>query len=259
MTFFAGAQLSETAGVTKSAYLVIGVASSVLAASGGLQVNRRMRSREEIRFEAALAAVADHMGMLATQPDEAAALLGVIDDRLTTVVAKHAGPDARCAFYALESQGRYLKKEAMSGVPDDAPPGFGDGDKDGRALLHAIHQGDIVVVPDNRNANGNLSISLGGDYQTAVVAPVFAGDQPQGVLIIDAPKAGDLAKVRESFVRVFARLIGTSHAVGHHPATGPTAGPALGAQPGGGRPGAEASPAQRRQAEGDGVQRLGDS
>jgi putative methionine-R-sulfoxide reductase with GAF domain len=76
---------------------------------------------------------------------------------------------------------------------------------------------EIVYVKDTMNTDGNLSFNLGDSYRSAIVAPVYAGNQPQGLLVIDAPEAKKLTKkhVRESYVRAVTHLLGTAHAMGN--------------------------------------------
>ncbi|MCX4673580.1 hypothetical protein OG453_44300 [Streptomyces sp. NBC_01381] len=75
---------------------------------------------------------------------------------------------------------------------------------------------EIVYTKDTLNADGNLNISLGDSYRSAIAAPVYAGNEPQGILLIDAPEAKQLTKkhVRESYIRAITHLLGTAHAMG---------------------------------------------
>ncbi|MFV8128875.1 hypothetical protein [Streptomyces syringium] len=192
------------------------VGLALLSAMVAPYIAERLRKRnlriEGIKSEAAISAVVDHMGTLVgADPSDVPKILGQIHDRLITHLANSASSKARSAFYSLG--GGRLRREVVHGSAN--PPEYFDS-KNEQALLNVLNQGEIVYIPDNRHTNGTLKFSLGDDYQAAVVAPVRAGNQPQGVLIIDAPKAGALSqeKVRKSYVLVLTGMLGTSHALG---------------------------------------------
>ncbi|MCA6095018.1 GAF domain-containing protein [Streptomyces sp. SCA3-4] len=210
LTVLCTTQIGGKEGAGKILLIVSAVISAMLAPLLSMVAQRRYRQVEGIKFEAAMSAVIDHMGTLTSGPDDARAILRQIHDRLVTTLAKDASPRARAAFYSLDEAGA-LKREVVYG--NATPPERFD-TKTEEDLLHAIRRGTVVYIPDNRNTNGNLQINLGNDYQSAIVAPACAGSEPQGVLIIDAPKAGELSKVRESYVLVIAHMVGTATRLG---------------------------------------------
>ncbi|MEV5240543.1 GAF domain-containing protein [Streptomyces cinnamoneus] len=214
LTVLCTTQIGGKEGAGKILLIVSAVVSAMLAPLFSLVAQRRYRQVEGIKFEAAMSAVIDHMGTLTSGPDDSLAILRQIHDRLITTLAKDVSSRARAAFYSLDEEGR-LKREVVYGGAN--PPERFD-EKDEQALLNAIMQGEPVYIDDNRDTKGNLKINLGDDYQSALVAPAYAGSVAQGVLIIDAPKAKELSKVRKSYVLVFAHMIGTATALGRRAA-----------------------------------------
>ena len=85
-------------------------------------------------------------------------------------------------------------------------------DGSGSDLLYIMNRKNVISIPDTRKTNGNPSFNLGDDYRTAIVAPVYAGEEAKGVLILDAPKVDDLAEVHESLVRMFANILAVTQA-----------------------------------------------
>ncbi|MEV6544464.1 GAF domain-containing protein [Streptomyces sp. NPDC051665] len=197
----------------KTSLIVFGALSAIAAPLLALMTAKRERRNAVIKNEAVISAVADEMGMLATRPDEKASRLARIQDRLTTCAAQHAGPEARAAFFA--AQGRRRLRLDTYYNRDTPPRQLVKKEED--ALLNAMNGKEIVYVKDTMNADGNLSFNLGDSYRSAIVAPVYAGNEPQGILVIDAPKAKKLTKkhVRESYVRALTHLLGTAHAMGN--------------------------------------------
>jgi hypothetical protein len=212
LTFFCASQIPGHKGFAKTLFILLGIASAVLAPLLTKLASRRERRNAAIKIEAVISAVADELGSLAMNQGDTTRELGVIENKLVTCAAEHGGTKAGAAFYALED-GCRLVREAKH-LRDNAPRQFDARDLDN--LLNAIKNEDIVYVKDGKRSDGNLSISLANGNRSAIVAPVYAGTVPQGVLIIDAPDAGKLTKkqVRESYVRAVARLLGTAHAMG---------------------------------------------
>lgn len=219
LTFFFGTQIPRTTGALRFTYIASGILSACLAPVLTRLAQRRDRRNAIIEIEAVISAVADEMGMLATRPAETAKRLTKIQERLITCAAQHANPKARSVFYALTADGKHLEL-AESHKVENAPDRFEKRYEDD--LLHAINGKDIVYIRDNRHTEGNLRIDLGNKCRSAIVAPVYAGNEPQGVLVIDAPNPDQLTKkhVRESYVRAVARLLGTAHAMGNGAAGG---------------------------------------
>jgi hypothetical protein len=213
LTFLCGTQISSSKGVTKIGYITLGGFSAIMAPWIARVTQNRERRNAVIKNEAVISAVADGMGTLATNPAEKASTLATIQARLTTCAAQHAGPKARAAFFALQSR-RRLRLVAYHNR-DTAPRPLEKREEE--RLLNAMNGKDFVYVKDAMNADGNLSINLGDSYRSAIAAPVYAGNEPQGILVIDAPEAKRLTKkhVRESYIRAVTHLLGTAHAMGN--------------------------------------------
>ncbi|MFF7688377.1 hypothetical protein ACFZB6_19765 [Streptomyces syringium] len=204
---------NESSGSGKFAFFVAAVVAAVIAPFLSSLLRKRYRRIEGIKFEAAMSAIVDHMGTLVgAKPAQVPRILGQIHDRLITVVANGASPKARSAFYSLGGDGCF----DLEVVHGQATPPERFDRKTEKALINVLNQGQIVYIHDNRNTNGNLKINLGDDHLSAIVAPVCAGSEPQGVLIIDAPKVGDLpeGKVRKPYLMVITGMLGTAHALG---------------------------------------------
>ncbi|MFF5130919.1 hypothetical protein ACFY41_28850 [Streptomyces syringium] len=211
LTIGFGAWANASAGSAKICLFVAAALSAMSAPFLSSLLRKRYRRIAGIKFEAAMSAIVDHMGTLVgATPTQVLKISGQIHDRLITVVANGASPKARSAFYGLESE--HFRLEVTHG---QATPPVQFDTRTEQALLNVLNQGQIIYIHDNRHTNGNLKINLGDDYQSAIVAPVCAGSEPQGVLIIDAPKAGDLpeAKVRKPYVLVITGMLGTAHAL----------------------------------------------
>jgi hypothetical protein len=180
------------------------------------------------------------MGTLVTRPENREATLTTIRNRLTDCAAQHAGPKARAGFFALRNR-RQLR--LVSYCNRDTAPAPLDR-RDEERLINAMNGKEIVYVRDTLNADGNLDISLGDSYRSAIAAPVYAGNEPQGILLIDAPEPKNLTKkhVRASYIRAITHLLGTAHAMGDTDGTGR----ALPRQPGRGQNG-KPSPAQGKE------------
>ncbi|MBT2391452.1 hypothetical protein J7E87_18920 [Streptomyces sp. ISL-1] len=230
-TFAVGSLASQMHGLMRIFFIVIGVLLSSAMAYLAVRAKRTSVNAQMLEFGEKLCAIMEHLARLAGRPDNPSELKAQIRDRATTLLATHMRPDARCAFYALESQGRRLQRRGKHGGMNQAPEFFTDADGEGRDLLHAVTRGTIISIPDMRKTNGNLRMNLGDDYRSAIIAPVYAGDIAQGVLIVDAPDVDDLADVHESFVRLFACLLGVTQATAADPSNGSTLGEQRGSTP----------------------------
>ncbi|MEU5538931.1 GAF domain-containing protein [Streptomyces sp. NPDC020362] len=215
LTFLCGTQISTATGWTKVGYISLGSLSAAAAPFFARIGQKRERRNEVIKNEAIISAVADEMGSLATvtRAEDKTSGLARIQERLTACAAQHASRKARAAFFALEG-GQHLRLATYSNR--DTPPRQPEGRQE-EVLLNAMNGKEIVYVKDTMNADGNLSFNLGDSYRSAIVAPVYAGNEPQGILVIDAPEANRLTKkhVRESYVRALTHLLGTAHAMGN--------------------------------------------
>ncbi|MFI6009782.1 GAF domain-containing protein [Streptomyces sp. NPDC051243] len=213
LTFLCGTQVPSSKGAIKVGYITLGVMSAIAAPWFARISRKRERRNAVIKNEAVISAVADEMGSLVTRPEERTGRLARIQDRLTTCAAQHAGSKARAAFFTVETRRRL--RLATYHNRDTPPRQLERMQEEG--LVNAMNGKEIVYVKDTMNTDGNLSFNLGDSYRSAIIAPVYAGNEPQGVLVIDAPEAKRLTKkhVRESYVRALTHLLGTAHAMGN--------------------------------------------
>ncbi|MEU4685480.1 hypothetical protein [Streptomyces xinghaiensis] len=213
LTFFCGTQVPASRGGARVGFIVCGALFAIASPWIARISKKHERRNYVIKNEAVISAVADEMGSLATRPDEKAGRLARIQDRLTACAAQHAGSKARAAFFAVKAE---KELDLATYHNRDTPPRQLE-KKQEENLVNAMNGKDIVYVKDTMNTDGNLSFSLGDSYRSAIVAPVYAGNEPQGVLVIDAPQPKRLTKkhVRESYVRAITHLLGTAHAMGN--------------------------------------------
>ncbi|WP_353946370.1 hypothetical protein ABII15_35405 [Streptomyces sp. HUAS MG91] len=212
LTYFCGSQLARAEGMVRWCFIGLGALFAIMAPLLSWFSQKRERRNAVIKNEAVISAVADQMGTLVTKPDNREATLTTIRNRLTDCAAQHAGPKARAGFFALRNR-RQLRLVAYCNR--DTEPSQLDR-RDEERLLNAMNGKEIVYVKDTLNADGNLDISLGDSYRSAIAAPVYAGNEPQGILLIDAPEPKQLTKkhVRASYIRAITHLLGTAHAMG---------------------------------------------
>ncbi|WAZ26463.1 hypothetical protein STRCI_008043 [Streptomyces cinnabarinus] len=223
VTFLCGTQAARTHGAARITFIVIGVLSTVVTPFVAHRAQKRDRTATVVEIEAASAAVADHLGLMVTVPGERTKYCAKIESKLVQRLADHAAPkQARCSYYALTPSGQLELAEATFNA---APRSF-----DPSVERQLLNLDRIRYVPDNQD-DDDVKVSLGGGHRSVVVAPVCAGSQPQGVLVIDAPRKGSLNKatVRESYVRAVASLLGTAGAMKAEP----TVPPVIPGQPGG--------------------------
>ncbi|MGW0648469.1 GAF domain-containing protein [Streptomyces umbrinus] len=215
LTFAIGSVASQVNGMARISYILAGVATSSAATYLALRIKRKSNSAQLVEFGEKLCAIMEHLAWLAENPEEADERKGRIRDKAVTLLATHVGPDARCAFYALEESGECFHRRGSSGNMQAAEV-YAVGQPHGDELLYITRRKKVISIQDNRRANGNPTFNLGDDYRTAIVAPVFAGDEAKGVLILDAPKVDDLSDVHESLVRMFANILAVTQAAGGH-------------------------------------------
>ena len=215
ITFIVGSVASQVNGTARLIYISIGASTATLAAYFALRIKRKSNSAQLGEFGESLCAIMEHLAWLAENPDDAAERRARIRDKAVTLLATHVSPTARCAFYALESQsqsqGNCFHRRGSSGNMK-ALETYPVADGSGSDLLYIMNRKNVISIPDTRKTNGNPSFNLGDDYRTAIVAPVYAGEEAKGVLILDAPKVDDLAEVHESLVRMFANILAVTQA-----------------------------------------------
>lgn len=207
VTFLCGTQVARAHGAARIAFIVIGVLSTVITPFLTRRAQKRDRTTTVVEIEAAIAAVADHLGLMVTVPGERTTYCAKIESKLVQRLADHAAPkEARCCYYTRTASGQLeLAETTFNAAPHSFDPSVE------KQLLNLDR---IRYVPDNRD-DDDMKVSLGGGHRSVVVAPVCAGSQPQGVLVIDAADTGSLNKatVRESYVRAVAGLLGTAGAM----------------------------------------------
>ncbi|GHG72502.1 hypothetical protein [Streptomyces griseocarneus] len=181
----------------------------------GFWLHKKSRIQERARREALLAPIIDYIGESITKPGDAQAKVGQIHERLAPLLAESLGDGARCSFYSYDQENERLKREVVSGGPNGTPVEFANGSDEFRNLRHAMGQKVPVYTKDIQDPDANLNFTLGSGYKSIIAHGAWAGDELQGVLIIDAPNPGDLsrAKVPETYVWVFASLFGVSNAL----------------------------------------------
>ncbi|MGW5736339.1 MULTISPECIES: GAF domain-containing protein [Streptomyces] len=212
LTFFCGSQLASSHGAMRWLFIALGVLFAIMAPWTTRLTQTRDRRNAVIKNEAVISAVANQMGTLATEPENREATLATIHNRLTDCAAQHAGSKARAGFFALRNK---KQLRLVSHYNRDTKPSQLDR-RDEERLVNAMNGKEIVYTKDTLNADGNLNVSLGDSYRSAIAAPVYAGNEAQGVLLIDAPDPSRLTKkhVRESYIRAITHLLGTAHAMG---------------------------------------------
>lgn len=214
-TFAIGSFAGPMSGTQKVLFVLVGAVLSCATAAIALYLKRLSNRSQAIQFGENLCAIVEHLGRLAGKPDDARDLQGQTRTRALSLLARYVHPDARCAFYSLDG-GNRLQRRGTQGQVNNSRDVYTatDADGSGRDLLHAVARNKVISIPDTRKPNGQLNVSLGDGYRTAIVAPVYSGEQPHGVLIMDAPKVGDLDDVPEAFVRLFSCILGVTQAAG---------------------------------------------
>ncbi|MFE1927503.1 GAF domain-containing protein [Streptomyces asoensis] len=230
-TFFVGSTASQMSGTARLVFVLAGTLLSCGAAATALYVKKISNDALMVKFGESLCAIMEHLGKLAKRRDDSDDLRVQVRTGALSMLAKYVHPKARCAFYSLENSGKRLQKRGSHGTMNSAPDMFTDGDAHGRDLLLAVQRNQVIGIPDTKKSNGNLNVTLGDNFYSVIIAPVYAGDAARGVLIVDAPDAGDLDHVHESFVRLFAHLLGIAQASGGDPANGGALGGQRGTSP----------------------------
>ncbi|MEU1373167.1 hypothetical protein ABZ442_05820 [Streptomyces triculaminicus] len=177
--------------------------------------HKKSRLQERTRREALLAPIIDYIGESITKPSEAPAKAAQIHERLAPLLAESLGGGARCAFYSYDAKNERFIKEVASGGPNGTPDEIGIRSEKFSRLRHVMEQKVPVYTKDILDPDAQLNFTLGGGYRSILAQGAWAGEEVQGVLIVDAPNPGDLtrAKVPETYVWVFASLFGASNAL----------------------------------------------
>ncbi|MFF4014422.1 GAF domain-containing protein [Streptomyces sp. NPDC001843] len=209
--FAAGSVVNYVAGVVQITFIAAGAACSSLAAYVALRSKARLADAEIAAFSENLCAIVENLVRLAHEPNGTNELRIQTVDWITTLVATKAGPGTRCAYYALEEDGRRLRRRGQYGDVSQAPDEYTADEADGRDLLWALGRKTAVRIDDTFSTSGYPTINLGDGYRSSIVAPVYVGDRPVGVLILDAPRVDAFAETGEGFVRLFSLLLAAVH------------------------------------------------
>lgn len=208
VSFVVGSVISHVAGAVQAAFIAVGAACSSLAAYLTLRSKAALADAEILALSENLCAVVENVARFAHETAPAGELRVQTVDSITALMATTVGRSARCAFYALEAEGRRLHRRGQYGDVSQAPEVYTADDQDGRDLLWALGRRTTMKIVDTRATWGYPAINLGDDYRSSILAPVRAGARPVGVLIVDAPPAGAFSDVDESIVRLFSLLLG---------------------------------------------------
>jgi hypothetical protein len=202
------------------AYLVGGALLSAAAAFSTLKVQadteRIQKERERAAvLEAAMGPVAEYMGRLAVSPTEHQELLGSINDRLVDTASELAHPRARTIFYALQDRDRLVRR-AASGTNSHDPQTYMRGEERGDFLLSVALGSRDRYIADLSNDPDAYRISLSDGYETARIMRTRAGEITQGLLIVEAPKPGDLREDDLPSLLAIAHMLGVSQVIRPH-------------------------------------------
>jgi hypothetical protein len=215
ITFLCGTQVARAHGLARVSIIVAGVLSTVVTPLLARRAQKRDRTSAVVEIEAAIAAVADHLGLMVTVPGERAKYCAKIESKLVQRLADHAASkEARCCYYTVTSSGQLQLAEATFNA---APQSF-----DPSVEKRLLNLDRIRYVPDNQD-DDDVKVSLGGGHRSVVIAPVCAGSQLHGILVLDAREKGSLTKatVRDSYVRAVASLLGAAGAMKEEQTTSP--------------------------------------
>ncbi|MEU4212298.1 hypothetical protein AB0F13_20255 [Streptomyces sp. NPDC026206] len=241
MGLITGWTAKDAHGAAKVALIILAATLASVPPLCGFWLHQQSRIQERARREALLAPIIDYIGEGITKPSEAATKAGKIQERLAPILAESLSAGARCSFYSYDRENERLEREVCSGGPNGTPVEIRNGSKEFRELKHAMEQKSPVYSKNILKPDAKLTFTLGSGYKSIIAHGAWAGDEVQGVLIVDAPNPGDLsrAKVPETYVWVFASLFGVSSALRDQTAVNIPLSPSRpdGAQSGDGSPG----------------------
>ncbi|MEU9387891.1 hypothetical protein AB0D38_46320 [Streptomyces sp. NPDC048279] len=148
-------------------------------------------------FDAGIQPVTQWYGKIHQEDGNYETLRGQILDKLIETAGELVCSDALCAFYRLDNEQQELALEAPSGNPGALPRTYTKDDSNGGSymlFLAASGQGGFKFVPDIGGAHfdGADRVRLVTGYRTALFLPVTTGSTPQGLIVIQARKPGDI-------------------------------------------------------------------
>ncbi|MFI5676466.1 GAF domain-containing protein [Streptomyces cellulosae] len=211
-------------------FLVFGALTAAAAAGLTFLVQVRQPSispsaltfgtRADMVFQAGIRPVVEQLGSLAATPTPDRHLHGKINRGLIDTAAHLMEDDPVVAsFYALEKDpdtagAERLTKQAISNEYVETPDQYVDDRATGSFLLDIANGRNDRYVANIKDDPDEWRLSLAEGYVTALLVPVRAGEQPKGILIVQAAKNGSFThpQDREKY-RSIAYLIGASYAV----------------------------------------------
>ncbi|MGW5036085.1 hypothetical protein ACWEQW_33020 [Streptomyces nigra] len=148
-------------------------------------------------FDAGIQPVTQWYGKIHQGDGNYETLRGQILDKLTETAGELVCSDSLCAFYWLDGDQQELILEAPSGNPGALPRTYTKDDGNGgpyMLFLASSGQGGFKFVPDIDGAHfdGADRVRLVNGYRTALFLPVTTGSTPQGLIVIQARKPGDI-------------------------------------------------------------------
>lgn len=211
--FFFGSQIESHSGALAVVFVTLGTALAVGSAYLTARLQEDVRhGREEMEravvLEAALGPVSEWLGRLPGSAD----LLGNINDRLTETASELAHPRAHAMFYALREHDTKLVRLAHTDTTA-APIEIIKGTETGDYLINLALDSRDRYIEDINKDTGKGRVPLSDDHRTARILRVRAGHQALGLLIVDAPRPGDLEGSRELALSGIAHLLGAAQLI----------------------------------------------
>jgi len=161
--------------------------------------NRAEQAERELQraatFDAGVQPVTQWLGKIFQGEGDYEILRRQILDKLTETAVQLVRSDALCAFYRLDGERDELILEAHTGPPGALPDTYSKKDGNGSYMLFLAksEKGGPEFVPDIDAAhNGGDRVRLINGYKTALFLPVWAGSSPQGLIVLQAMKPGDI-------------------------------------------------------------------
>ncbi|MEU7056135.1 GAF domain-containing protein [Streptomyces sp. NPDC046197] len=208
--FAVGSVINYVAGVVQITFIAAGTACSSLASYVALR-SKANADAEIAEFSDNLCAIVENILRLTHEASDTGELKVQTVDWITTLLATKAGPSTRCAYYALDEDGRRLRRRGQHGDVSRAPDEYTADEAEGRDLLWALGRKATVRIDDTHSTSGYPMVNLGDDHLSSIIAPVYVGDRPVGVLILESPRVDAFGDTGERFVRLFSLLLGAVH------------------------------------------------
>ncbi|NSL42956.1 hypothetical protein [Streptomyces sp. 8P21H-1] len=170
-----------------------------------MQEKRAEQAERELRraatFDAGVQPVTQWLGKIFQGEGDYETLRRQILDKLTETAVQLVDPDALCAFYRLDAEHDRLALEAHTGPPGVLPDAYSGNDGNGSYLLYLAKTqnfGPEFVLDIDAAPNGGTRIRLINGYKTALFLPVWTGSAPQGLIVIQAMRPGQIPAPQSS-------------------------------------------------------------